>query len=219
VPANNNPIFTKLNQSKHLDVRSDSPMQMKERRMSQVRNRNIINVILLGPDESGKSSFVIKLIEGKFSNYYIVTLGTEERSKQFQYKSKKYNINFIVTTGNQQYKCDYTSKYEIVDFFLVFYDLTSEKSFLISKTLVENEVKDYLFLYKNNCSNVFMVGNKYDLKDKQAKTEEISAYCKKQNFQHYEISVKSDYNVSKLINKILETFDDSANDQCDKLEK
>jgi small GTP-binding protein len=184
------------------------PASLKERRPSGIINREAINIILLGDSGVGKSSFVIKFIENKFEQYHIVTLGTETLSKQTSYNGKKYLLNFIVTSGDPEYRTDYTSDYQSVDFFLVFYDVTNKNSFESVKSLIDSEIKDYLFLYKNEYPNVIFIGNKCDMnKDREVKTDVVSEYCKANKFDFYEISVKTGVNLSKVVNKMVETFD------------
>jgi small GTP-binding protein len=168
----------------------------------------------LGESGVGKSAFVIRYIENRFENFHIVTLGTEKYSKIGTFNSRKYTLNFIVTSGDPQYKTDYTANYKQVDFFLAFYDVSSKKSFDKLKTTVAEELKDYLFSYKNEYPNVIFIGNKSDLtKERKVPYEEVEKYCKINKFDFYEISVRSNLNISKVVNKLMETFDYMANDE------
>lgn len=181
--------------------------RLKERRLSKIINRTEINIILLGPSGVGKSSFVIKYIQKKFEPYHITTIGTELLSKSVPFKKNIYKLNFIITSGDPNYKEDYTEYFQNVDFFLIFYDVTINKSFEDLKTLVNEEIKEYLFLYKNNYPNVILIGNKADLK-KAVDYDAVKSYCTRNNLDSYEVSVKTEFNINKVINKIIETYDD-----------
>lgn len=194
---------------KSLRLSSELPETYKERRYSSILNRNFINIVLLGDSKVGKSSFVIKYVEGKFEPYHVVTLGTEFYFKNIIFKECKYTLNFIVTSGAPEYKEDYTKSYQNVDFFLMFYDITQKETFENLKKLVD-EIKDYIFLYKNQCSNIIFLGNKCESKNKVVNYDESEAYCNKNNIDFYEISVKNNNGINKVINKLVETFHDMA---------
>lgn len=180
-----------------------------ERRLSKVENRTSINVVLLGECGVGKSSFVIKYVEGRFETYYVTTIGKEISTKRIKYNDTFYTINFTVTSGHPEFKEDYTATYEHVDFFLMFYDVTNRKTFDNLKSYVQ-DLRNYFFKYKNKSINVIFIGNKCDEKNRQVTNEEALTFCKKNDLDLVEISVKTNMNVAKVVNKILETFDDMA---------
>jgi len=126
-----------------------------------------------------------------------------------RYLDNDYLINFIVTSGDPQFQEDYTSSFQNVDFFLMFYDITNKKSFEKSKQKFL-EIKKYLFRYKDKTPNIFFVGNKSDLKNREVKPADVETFCKKYNIESFEISVKTNSNMIKIINKCLGTFDDMA---------
>lgn len=166
-------------------------------------------MILLGESGVGKSSFVIKYVESRFETYYVTTIGKEVSSKKMKYNGTVYTINFIVTSGDPQFQEDYTKAFQDVDFFLMFYDVTNRDTFNKLKDSVQ-EIKKYFFKYKEGNLNVLFVGNKCDEKKRDVPTEEALTFCKKNNIELIEISVKTNMNVAKVINKVLETFDDMA---------
>lgn len=175
-------------------------------------NTREINVMLLGAETVGKSSFVIKIIEDKFENFYIVTLGVENFRKKFVYDGKDYYINFIVTSGSPEYKTDYSEKYKSVDFFLVFYDMTSVKTFDYAKHIVSEELVSYVCKYNGQFSNLFLIGNKLEIKEKKVNIKDVEFYCMNNGFDHFEISVKMNVNLNKVTNQILEIFNKFINE-------
>lgn len=169
--------------------------------------------MLIGESGVGKSTFRIKYCEGKFERFHVPTIGKEIAMKKVKYNHIDYILKFIDTTGTNEFKEDYTSAFKDVDFFLMFYDITNRNSYEKLKESVQ-DIKNYCFQYKNSSINVIFLGNKVDEKSKrQVPFDEASNYCKKNNIDLYEISLVNNSNVNKVINKIVETFDDMASNQ------
>ncbi len=193
-------------------AKKNSSFVVNERRESKVFKRTFINVVLIGESATGKSSFVIKYVNNKFEPYHVVTLGTEYFSKKTKYNSTEYILNFIVTSGDPNFQEDYTNSYQNVDFFLMFYDVTNKKSFeKLKQTFLD--IKKYCFNYKNKTMNAIFIGNKCEIKQREVPIEEAQVFCKKYNIDLFEISVKTNVNIPKVINKILTTFDDMARNE------
>ena len=179
----------------------------KNEKNKKNKNKNEINIVFIGDTNTGKSCFVIKFVENVFEKLYIPTLGSEIKKKIVSYNTHKYQLNFIVTSGND-YKDDYTEYYNNADFFLVFYDITNKKSFDCIKNIIQNEIMPFFFSYKDGTSNIILVGNKIDLEnERNVKIEEVEQYCKEKKFIYYEISIKTNKNINIMMNTLLKSFD------------
>ena len=179
----------------------------KNEKNKKNKNKNEINIVFIGDINTGKSCFVIKFVENVFEKLYIPTLGSEIKKKIVSYNTHKYQLNFIVTSGND-YKDDYTEYYNNADFFLVFYDITNKKSFDCIKNIIQNEIMPFFFSYKDGTSNIILVGNKIDLEnERNVKIEEVEKYCKEKKFIFYEISIKTNKNINIMMNTLLKSFD------------
>ena len=179
----------------------------KEEILEKKKNKKEINFILLGDKNIGKSCFVIKFVENIFEKLYIPTINLEIKKKVVSYNTHQYQLNFIVTSGND-YKEDYENYYNEADFFLVFYDITNEKSFEILKKLIQNEINKFYFEYINGTPNILLVGNKIDLEnEREVKIEEVEKYCKESKLSNFDISIKSNKNINLMMNFILKAFD------------
>ena len=138
---------------------------------------------------------------------YIFQIGLEIKKKVVSYNTHQYQLNFIVTSGND-YKEEYENYYIDADFFLAFYDITNEKSFEILKTLIQNEIYKFYFEYTDGTPNILLVGNKIDLEsEREVKKEEVEKYCKESKLNNFEISIKSNKNINLMMNIILKAFD------------
>jgi small GTP-binding protein len=180
---------------------------LKKEIVKKKKNKNEINIVFLGDTNTGKSCFVIKFVENIFEKIYIPTLGSEIKKKIVSYNTHKYQLNFIVTSGND-YKDDYTDFYNNADFFLVFYDITIQKSFDNVKEIIQKEILPYLYIYKDGVSNIILIGNKIDIEnERKVKIEDVENYCKENKFIFFEISIKTNKNINQMMNTLLKSFD------------
>ena len=196
----------KANSNNHIHEININPIK-KEQILEKKKNKKEINLIILGDKNIGKSCFVIKFVENIFEKLYIPTINLEIKKKVVSYNTHQYQLNFIVTSGND-YKEDYENYYNEADFFLVFYDITNEKSFEILKKLIQNEINKFYFEYINGTPNILLVGNKIDLEnEREVKIEEVEKYCKESKLSNFDISIKSNKNINLMMNFILKAFD------------
>jgi len=160
----------------------------------------------MGESGVGKSSFAIMYCHGKFESYYVPSIKIEKAQKKITYSDIQYELNFIVTSGNQEFKEDYSNYFKNSDFFLMFYDVTSKKSYRKIKDTI-NENKEFFFKYNNKNMNLILVGNKCEENRKrEVQIDEVLKFSQDNNIVFFEINVKSSLNIMKIIYKILEIF-------------
>ena len=182
-------------------------MIKKDKILEKKKNKKEINLVILGEKNIGKSCFVIKFVENIFEKIYVPTIGLELKKKIVSYNTHQYQLNFIVTSGND-YKEDYINYYNEADFFLVFYDITNKNSFNKIKDIFHNEIHKYFFQYNDGTPNIILLGNKIDLENERVvSNEDVDKFCKENQLIHYDISVKSNKNINLLMNIILKAFD------------
>jgi small GTP-binding protein len=175
-------------------------------------NRKEIKIVVMGESNTGKSSFVIRYVGGKFEPYYVVSVCNEYYHKKgVNYNGKKYDFNFTVSAGKSEYKEDILNTCQDVDYFILFYDITSKQSFENLKTNY-TDIKGFMFNYNDSNSNVIFVGNKNDLhKEKCVSVEDVKGFLQNDKICVLEISVKNNTNITKVFNHILENFDAITN--------
>ena len=177
----------------------------KEHSKHEDSNLNHINIIIFGDAGVGKSAFTIKLIENHFERIYVPTLGKEIMSKMFVNGSHHYYLTFYVTTGDQNYKEDYSFLLSQSDFIFIFYDTSSKNGFEKAKTTLYEEVSHHIKKYNHSCSNVIFVGNKTDIHPRKVSKEEVDDFCKgKFNFDNFNISVKDNSGIKELIETVIQ---------------
>ena len=188
------PISTKTSE---YDIRYKQSLSLK--------GKNEMNIVLIGEKQTGKSSFIIKLIENRFENLYIPTVFIERSSKKIIYDNKTYILNFEVTPGDEEYKEDYSELYFKAHFILLFYEVGRKDSLKRAKNYAKKELKNQMVMYSNNSSSIYFIGNKIDIYPNQSNLD-VKKYCDKHKINFFEISVKTNSGINILMNTIIETF-------------
>ena len=199
----NHNSFTK-NHNLAVSLKSTHKLPIKD--INAFKGSKELNITLIGNEETGKSAFMIKVTNNLFEKVYVPTIEQECSSKKFTYNNEEFTINFFVTSGNKQYQGDYSKIFTESAFILVFYDTSVEGSFDEAKNKLRNELKDYSYKYFDKFSNFIFVGNKIDIFPKRENNEVIRKYCKKKNFDNFEISVKTGKGIKELMDSLYEKF-------------
>ena len=199
----NHNSFTK-NHNLAVSLKSTHKLPIKD--INAFKGSKELNITLIGNEETGKSAFMIKVTNNLFEKVYVPTIEQECSSKKFTYNNEEFTINFFVTSGNKQYQGDYSKIFTESAFILVFYDTSVEGSFDEAKNKLRNELKDYSYKYFDTFSNFIFVGNKIDIFPKRENNEAIRKYCKKKNFDNFEISVKTGKGIKELMDSLYEKF-------------
>ena len=196
------------NKTSTISQKSDVMVQnfvVKKITFSKTKDKNVINIVILGASCVGKSAFLIKITKNIFEKMYIPTICRETKTKTISYNTHNYKLIFTDTATND-YKEDYSEIYEKADFFIVIYDVTNYQSFTEAKNIINNEISKNVAVYGNNISNVFLVGNKNDIVEKNIQMNEINDYCSKHKFNSFDISVKTSHNINSMLQEIVKTY-------------
>ena len=192
-------------------------------RRSVFFNRTFINIVILGDKKTGKSSYLKRLYNEKYSDEYIQSNDDERKIKKITQNGRSYNVSVHIPINDKLF--DIANPY---DFYLIFFDSSSIESFYFAKELYENKLKEknnqikkslstvmydeYGYKYKINYDSVIAcIRNGSQLnrffKRNPYTYDNINLYCKLNNINCFEISVKDGTGISKLTNKIVEIFD------------
>ena len=134
----------------------------------------------------------MRYCDNKFDNCYIPSLMNEISSKNVILNNgeQRLQLKFIVTNN--------IDNLDDIDCFFVFYDITSNQSYLEAKNLVQTKI----LIEK---LPIFFIGNKSDLKSGVNKLD-VEKFCKNNKLYNMEISVKNNIGISALIKKFTELF-------------
>ena len=151
-----------------------------------IHQGNTKKVLIYGEKESGKTSFVLKICDNKFDQFYVPSIFDEIFYKTilFIHCNKKYDINFIVSNN--------ITEIMEADCYIVLYDLTSINSYNKGKNLI-NKIS-------NLNKPIFFIGNKCDLSD-EIITNDLTIFCEKNKCEYYQISLKNNIGIPSFLHK------------------
>ena len=170
-----------------------------------------IRLIILGNSEVGKTSFIIKYTENKFSPENLSTLGVDIKLKEIKLKNGKYFLLKIFdTAGEERYKSVSVNFIKKADGIILMYDITDKSSF--------EAISNWIGTIKDNTSeNVskILVGNKCDLSDniREVNEEEGQNKANEYKIPFFETSCKDGINVNEVFEKIVEDIESNKNFQ------
>ena len=159
-----------------------------------------LKILIVGDSSVGKTNFMTRFIENKFSEGYMTTSGIDLQTTDIQIKNKKIRIQLWDTAGQEKYKSITKNLFLKVMGAIIIYDITSEKSYINCKMWVQ--------MIKEECGShmqIIIVGNKSDLTDqRKIDEEEVMNYAKEQNTQYIETSCKTGENIRKAVSILCE---------------
>ena len=85
-------------------ILNEKPKIIPKDRKKKIKGKNNINIVIIGSNEVGKSSFCIRFVENKFEDFYIPSIGVENYSKIVAYNERNYKLNFSVIWGDIKIK-------------------------------------------------------------------------------------------------------------------
>ena len=155
-----------------------------------------LKVIVIGDTCVGKTNFIFRFVENRFSPNYVTTIGFDYRSKiiTLPKSKKKVKLQIWDTAGQERYNSVNKNLFQKVQGVIIMYDITNRASF-------EN-INKWLYLLSQNVSDKakILVGSKLDLsEEKRIVTEEEGQnLADKNNMPFYETSSKTGENVEKI---------------------
>ena len=155
-----------------------------------------LKVIVIGDSCVGKTNFIFRFVENRFSLNYVSTVGFDYRSKiiTLPKSKKKVKLQIWDTAGQERYNAVNKNLFQKVQGVIIMYDITNRASF-------EN-INKWLYLLSQNVSDKakILVGSKLDLsEEKRIVTEEEGQnLADKNNMPFYETSSKTGENVEKI---------------------
>ena len=162
------------------------------------------NLIALGNNEVGKTSFILRYVKNEFSKEYLSSIGFDFQIKSITIKNKSYKIYFYDTAGQEKFRAISFNMIKYSDGIVLMYDITNKKSFDSISQWIDSikEIKEKNF-------PLVLIGNKCDLEEKREVTEEEGKkMADKFGFLFFETSNKNGTNIEKactdLIDKIIE---------------
>jgi GTPase SAR1 family protein len=189
---------------------SDKIKTISKEKKKSIKGRNNINIVIIGYNEVGKTSFCLRFVENKFEDFYIPSICNENFSKIVVFNEHNYKVNFNVILGGT--KLEKPDTQNSPDFFILLFDITKIRSFNQINIYLKQIKKSLNFYDKEGKNpNFCLVGNKADLEtERKVNNEFINNCIKKNKIKYYEISTKTGKNVNNVIQSFIQIFDKIA---------
>ena len=161
--------------------------------MSQIN----LKILLVGDSSVGKTTLLLKYVDGKFSDSHITTIGVEYKDKPIILNNRNINLQIWDTSGQERYRSITKNFYRNADGILFVYDVTREETFA--------HIKDWL-ISSDECDKDFkkiIVGNKIDL-ERVVSKEKVENFGKSKNMKYYEVSAKTGEGLDNVFKAIVE---------------
>ena len=163
------------------------------------RGRNEYKVVIIGDINVGKTSLLLRFVDGTFSETEC-TSGVDIKYITLDIENSPYKLDIWDTAGHERFRTITSSYYVGAKGIAIVYDVTNQQSFWNVKQWIEetnNYIKDH-----NNVAKV-LVGNKVDDKEsKKISFEEGKQLADQYHVPFLEVSAKTDENVSQIFTTI-----------------
>ena len=155
---------------------------------------NIIELLIIGDQNVGKSNFIFRFTENKFSESHQATIGMDVKVKNITIDNKVYKIQIFDTSGQEVYKSISRNYYLRVQGILLMFDLTNKYTF----QNLENWIKE-IYNIRDKVP-LIIIGNKCDLeKQIEVNDDVVKKFGEKINASYYKTSAKNGKNIDKAI--------------------
>ena len=148
-------------------------------------------IMILGESKIGKTCFISRYTENKFSGAYLTTVGIDFQTKIIKLNNKTIKLQIWDTAGQERFRNITKNYFQTSDGFIVAYDISENESF--------SHVKDWLNEINNNAPKsvkVILIGTKCDL-ERNIPYEEGEKIAKENNIKFFETSAKENINVKE----------------------
>ncbi|KAL7408530.1 hypothetical protein ABVT39_025074 [Epinephelus coioides] len=164
--------------------------------MSDTKCPVTLKIILIGNSGVGKSSFMNRYVNHRFTNMYRATIGTDFLCKTVTIDGNTVNLQIWDTAGTERFQSLGTPLYRGAHCCMLVFDVTSRASF---SALVEWR-KEFLIQGEPQDPSDFpfiVVGNKTDLSDREVSGRKALQWCEEIGAEYFEGSAKEDLDVEK----------------------
>jgi len=172
----------------------------------------MFKLLIIGNSSVGKTSFLFRYADDSFTSAFVSTVGIDFKVKTVFRHDKRVKLQIWDTAGQERYRTITTAYYRGAMGFILMYDITNEESF--------NAVQDWctqIKMYSWDNAQVVLVGNKCDLEQDRAVTQERGQRLADQlGLEFFETSAKENVNVKavfeRLVDIILEKMSEAPED-------
>ncbi|CAH8599676.1 unnamed protein product [Schistosoma turkestanicum] len=163
--------------------------------------------VFLGEHGVGKTCIILRFMHDTYDPAYHATIGIDFVSKTLCFNEKSVRLQLWDTAGQERFRSLIPSYIKDSSVAIVVYDVTNRESF----TKADEWIKEIRSERSSN-TLIFLVGNKVDLEDERViTTEEAAEKAEKENLFFIETSAKTDFQIKKLFDEVVEEIVKSIN--------
>ena len=167
----------------------------------------IIKLLIVGDTGVGKSNFIYRYTEEKFSNSNLSSAGFEFNTKEIEITDRKIIVQLWDSAGQEKFKSITKNLFNRVQGIIILYDITNKKSFL--------NVPNWIKLIQETTNNMIpytLAGTKCDLNNEREVEEEEGIKLSQENkIDFMETSAKNNINIMECINTFVKNIVNSEN--------
>ena len=174
---------------------------------------HLLKIIIIGNSGVGKSNFIFRFVDDRFSKIYQTTVGIDLKTKICTLPKSKKNVKLQIwdTAGQERFMSLNKLFFQKVQGIILMYDITNRDSY--------EDLPKWVQLIEENAYNipVILIGNKLDDEDENriVKTQEGENFANDNGFLFYESSALNGKNVNNalfaLCERILSSSEESFN--------
>jgi small GTP-binding protein len=162
------------------------------------RYDKILKIALVGDSKVGKTSFLKKFLDNKFSDDYNSTVGSETKNFCCSYKNKNIKFQICDIAGIEKYKPSLTTFYKGINGVIIMFDVNNIDSFINIEYWFKEVNK-----YKMQDVPIVFVGNKSDIIDNIISDDIGNELTESLGFPYIKISVKNNLNLDTVFEHFL----------------
>ena len=165
-----------------------------------------VAIKVVGDSGVGKTSIIERYINDKFSKDIRPTIGVDYFTKNMIFGKNEIKLVIWDTAGMEEFRNITSHYYKNTDAIFLVFALNNRRSF-------EN-IERWLEEFNEKCDNpnavVILIGNKYDLKDREVSIDEGELYAKKNRLMYAEVSASTSWGINDLFEettkKVIDTY-------------
>ena len=151
-----------------------------------------LKILILGDSSVGKTTLLLKYVDGYFPTVYVATIGVEYKIKRININGIDISLQIWDTAGQERFRGITKNFMKGADGIIYVYDITKKSSF--------ESLKNWIFQSEEATEGFkkIIIGNKIDLeKERQIAKESLNKFCQSRNIKGMEVSAKNDVNVNE----------------------
>ncbi|KAF7656855.1 hypothetical protein LDENG_00034760 [Lucifuga dentata] len=164
--------------------------------MNEGKSPISLKIILIGNSGVGKSCFMNRYVNHRFTNMYRATIGTDFLTKTVNVGGATVTLKIWDTAGTERFQSLGMPLYRGSHCCMLVFDVTSRASF----SSLEDWRKEFLIQAEPPDSSSFpfiVLGNKTDLSDREVSRRQALQWCEQIGAEYFEGSAKEDHDVEK----------------------